>query len=234
MSDLHASLSSTEARACCDELAREVGERTIVRVDRLDPSKNIVAGFRAFDLLLQRHPKWIGRVKFLAFLVPSRTSIPEYRAYADEVFNAIRTVNTRHGRPGWAPITVFHEHNRPRALVALGLYDVLLVNPLADGMNLVSKEGPVINQRDGALVLSTAAGSYGELREGALPVWPENLERTAEAMHAALSLPPGERRERAERLRRAVLAHNLDDWLGLLLDDLAGIERREVAPVGVR
>ncbi len=231
VSDLRACVSSPEGIAYRDALARQVGERTIVRVDRLDPSKNIAGGFRAFERLLQRHPEWIGRVKFLAFLIPSRTSIPEYRSCAGEVFDVIRAVNERYGQPHWTPVAVFHEHNRPQALAALTLYDVLLVNPLADGMNLVSKEGPVLNRRDGVLVLSTAAGSYVELREGALPVWPEDIERTAEALHAALCLPPAERRTRADRLRRAVLEHDLDHWLGLLLDDLLGIECPDAAPV---
>lgn len=230
--DLRARLSSEEAHLYYEKLTRETGERTIVRVDRLDPSKNVAAGFQAFDLLLQRHPEWVGRVKFLAFLVPSRTGIPEYRAYAEEVFGLVEDINARHGKAEWTPITVFHEHNRLQALVALSLYDVLVVNPLCDGMNLVSKEGPVVNGRDGVVVLSVSAGSFAELWEGALPVWPEDVEGTSEALHAALSLPEVERRERALRLREAVFRHDLDRWLRLQLQDLFAVEAAEPAPVG--
>jgi trehalose 6-phosphate synthase len=227
-------LSSPEAEMCRRKLDVRPNQRTIVRVDRLDPSKNITAGFQAFDRLLREHPEWVERVKFLTFLVPSRTGIPEYRGYADEVFDAIRAINARHGRPGWTPIEAFYEQNRPQALAALSLYDVLLVNPIADGMNLVSKEGAVLNQRDGVLVLSTTAGSFGELREGALPVSPGDIRGTAEALHTALSLSPAQRRERAMRLRQAVVRHDLNHWLQLLLEDLGTIDRLERLPLGAQ
>ena len=225
VTDLRARLSSEEARAYRDKLAAEADEHTIVRVDRLDPTKNVLGGFQAFDLLLERHPEWEGRVRFLAFLVPSRTAIPEYLAYREEVLSLVEGINARRGRPGWTPITVYHEHNRLQALAAMSLYDVLLVNPLRDGMNLVSKEGPVVNGRDGVLVLSVTTGSYAELGDGALAVQPEDIEGTAEALHQALSLPETERRERARLLRQAVLRHDLNHWLRLLLDDLNAIER---------
>ncbi len=224
-SDLLCRLTSPEADECRQRLRSETGERTIVRVDRLDPSKNIVAGFRAFDLLLDRHPEWIGKVGFIACLVPSHTAIPEYRTYADETFRLVEAINRRYGRPGWTPITVHHEHNRLQALVAMSLYDVLLVNSRRDGMNLVSKEGPVVNERDGALVLSVAAGSYEELREGALGVRPDDIVGTAEALHTALLMSPAERRERATLLRQAVIDHDLDRWLRLQFEDLEAAER---------
>lgn len=232
VSDLRSRVSSPEARPHYARLADEVGERTIVRVDRLDPSKNVAAGFRAFDLVMQRHPEWLGRVRFLAFLVPSRTGVPEYRAYAEEVFSQVEETNARHGKGGWTPIRVFYEHNRLQALIAMTLYDVLLVNSLSDGMNLVSKEGPVVNERDGAVVLSVTAGSFTELWEGALPVWPEDVEGTAEALHTALSMPHAERGERALRLRQAVLRHDLDRWFQRLVQDLVGIEATEPTLVG--
>jgi len=210
-------------------LQRETGERTIVRVDRMDPSKNILAGFEAFDLLLRQHPELIGRAKFLAFLVPSRTAVAEYRDYSERVFRLIEEVNSRHGRPGWTPIKLFYEQNRVQALAALSLYDVLLVNSLADGMNLVAKEGPAVNRRDGVLVLSVAAGAFEELHEGAIGVRPDDVADTARALHEALSLSPGEKRERAFRLRRALLRHDLNRWLYLQLEDLERIENERSA-----
>lgn len=235
--ELQSRLASPEARSCHAKLAAALGERTIVRVDRLDPAKNIYAGFEAFALLLCKYPEWRGRVRFLACLVPSRTGVPEYRRYAEEVFGLVETINSRYGTRTWQPITVLYEHNRPQALVALSLYDVLLVNSLADGMNLVSKEGPAVNQRDGVLVLSTAAGAYDELLEGALAVLPDDIEGTTDALAQALSLPAGERRSRARQLRQAILRHDLHDWLRLLLQDLADIEAshiREPVMAGVR
>jgi len=228
--DLRSQLSAPEARPYFASLAAEAAEKTVVRVDRLDPSKNIDVGFRAFDLLLQSHPEWAGRVRMLSFLVPSRESIPEYRSYADRVLALADEINARHGTKAWTPIKLFYEHNRLQALVALSLYDVLMVNPLIDGMNLVSKEGPVLNRRDGALVLSEAAGSFEELRGGAIGVAPEDVEATAAALHAALTLPEGERRERAAILRRAVLKHDIGRWLQVQLEDLASINDTKPAP----
>ena len=223
--DLRARLSSARAQPYREKLASELGELTIVRVDRLDPSKNVLAGFEAFDLLLLRHPKWKGRVRFLAFLVPSRSRIPEYRSYTEDVFALVEAINARHGRPDWTPIKIYHEENRLQALVAMSWYDVLLVNSLRDGMNLVSKEGAIVNERDGTLVLSVTAGSHAELREGALSIKPDDIEGTAQALHTALSLPAEERRRRAALLRRTVKAHDLDEWLRLQLEDLHAIER---------
>ena len=194
-----------------------------MRVDRVDPSKNIVAGFRAFGLLLERHPELIGQAKFLAFLVPSRTGIPEYRRCTGEVFAAIRDINSRYQQEDWRPIELFYENNYLQALAGMSLYDVLLVNPLADGMNLVSKEGPIVNEHDGVLVLSRGAGSHGELAEGAVSVDPLDIEGTAEGLASALSMPEAERRARAEQLRQTIERNDLSVWLRSQLEDLRSI-----------
>jgi trehalose 6-phosphate synthase len=205
------------------KLSRLCGKYTLVRVDRVDPSKNIVTGFRAFDLLLQQHPELVGQLKFLAFLVPSRTGIPEYRRYTGEVLAAIRDINSRYQRGDWRPIELFYENNYTQALAGMGLYDVLLVNPLVDGMNLVSKEGPIVNERDGVLVLSRGAGSHGELAEGAVSVDPLDIEGTAEGLASALFMPEAERRARAEQLRRTVERNDLSVWLRSQLEDLHSV-----------
>jgi trehalose 6-phosphate synthase len=199
---------------------QEDGVKTIVRVDRLDPSKNIADGFEAYDLLLQRNPKLRGKVRFLSFLVPSRDSIPEYMNYRQRVFGLVDAINRKYGTPDWTPITVFHEHNRAQALAALTLYDVLLVNSVADGLNLVSKEGPVLNERDGILALSTTAGSYEELHGGALPVNPFDIVSTADTLERALEVPEKERARRAASLREAIAGHQTSDWLKQQLRDL--------------
>jgi trehalose 6-phosphate synthase len=224
--ELRARLAAPEAQPYYAKLAAEAGERTIVRVDRLDPAKNIVAGFQAFGRLLEDHLEWRGRVRFLAFLVPTRTGVPEYQEYARETFGEAASINERYGDAGWQPIGIFHEHNRLQALAALTMYDVLLVNSLADGMNLVAKEGVTVNARDGALVLSTRAGAFDELRSGALPIEPEDIGRTALALQTALTLSPLERRIRAQRMRNAVAEHSLGDWFEALLDDFARSEAR--------
>ena len=196
------------------------GVKTIVRVDRLDPSKNVADGFEAFDLLLQRNPKLRGKVRFLSFLVPSRDTIPEYVTYRERVFGLIEAINRKYGTEDWTPITVFHEHNRMQALAALTLYDVLLVNSLADGLNLVSKEGPVLNERNGVLALSTTAGSYEELMGGALPVNPYDIVDTADTLERALGMCAKERAQRQTAMRDAIASHQTSDWLRQQLRDL--------------
>ena len=196
------------------------GVKTIVRVDRLDPSKNVADGYEAFDLLLQRNPKLHGKVRFLSFLVPSRDGIPEYVSYRQRVFALVEAINRKHGTEDWTPITVFHEHNRMQALAALTLYDVLLVNSVADGLNLVSKEGPVLNERNGVLALSTTAGAYEELMCGALPVNPFDIVDTADTLERALGMCEKERVQRQNAMREAIAGHQTSDWLKQQLRDL--------------
>jgi trehalose 6-phosphate synthase len=228
--------ASPEAEGYLRRLEPLAGERTIVRVDRVDPTKNVLGGFQAFDLLLRQHPELRGRVKFWAFLVPSRTGVPEYRRYADRVFRLIDRINARYSDGSWRPIEVFYENNFQQALVGMTLYDVLLVNSLADGMNLVAKEGPAVNRRDGALVLSTRAGAFQEMGVGALAVNPEDVKGTAEALWQALAMPASERKRRASLLRAAVTERPLLTWMSEQLDELhevavGGAAEPAVAPV---
>jgi trehalose 6-phosphate synthase len=196
---------------------------TIVRVDRMDPAKNILLGFEAFDLLLETNPELVGRVRFFAFLVPSRQAVPEYRCHAEAVLSLADHINQRWGTEHWQPIQVFYEHNYDQALAALSLYDVLLVNSLSDGMNLVSKEGALVNERDGVLVLSRAAGAFRELGHAALPIKPKDVAGTAQSLADALAMPIEERRWRAARLRAAVEANDFSDWFERQLADLQGV-----------
>jgi trehalose 6-phosphate synthase len=205
------------------DLRRMAGKLTIVRVDRLDPSKNILGGLDAFELLLRRHPELRGDVKMLAFLVPSRNSVPEFRRHAERVWRRISEINARFGESGWTPIEAFAENNYLQALAGMSLYDVLLVNSLADGMNMVSKEGPIVNARDGVVVLSTEVGSHRELSEGVLSVLPSDIEGTADALWLALMMPEGEKRRRADLLRRIIAYADLRSWLRRQSADMAAL-----------
>jgi trehalose 6-phosphate synthase len=207
------------------------GEKTIVRVDRLDPSKNILRGFQAFDRLLRRRPELRGRVNFLAFLVPSRQGIPEYDDYARRVFQLVESINQTFGTAGWTPIIVFCEQNRAQALAGLARYDVLLVNSIADGMNLVSKEGPILNERHGVLCLSRTAGSFAELKDSSLTFDPLSVTATAAALEAALDLSPEARVVMAKMGREAVQNHQLSDWMRHLLHDVELMAWRNGAAV---
>lgn len=195
-------------------------DRLIVRADRAEPSKNVVRGFEAFAMLLDRREDLREQTRFVACLYPSRQSMEEYRKYADEIETAAASVNERY--PG--TVELYMKDDFSRTLGALSVYDVLLVNPLMDGMNLVSKEGPAINHKDGALVLSSGAGSYDELGEDAITIDDaRDVAQTALALERALDLPLDERVARAGRLRAKAIKRRPDDWIEAQLEDLVEI-----------
>ena len=164
-----------------------LGEKPIVRIDRVEPSKNIVRGFRAYKLMLQRYPELIGKVRFLAFLVPSRTHIKQYQRYLEEVDSIISEINQTFGNQDWQPISVFYENNYTQAIAAMKFYDVLMVNSTIDGMNLVAKEGPAVNTRNGLLILSETTGAHPQLRDGVISVSATDIEGTSQALYRGIT-----------------------------------------------
>jgi trehalose 6-phosphate synthase len=215
------------------ELARWRGDtKLILRVDRLELTKNIVRGFRAYEMLLEREPSWRGRVRFLAMLSPSRGEVPEYREYGEAALAEANRINARLGEKGWTPIEVRLKDDYPGALAAYGLYDVLFVNPVIDGMNLVAMEGPVLNRRQGVLVLSRNAGAFGRLGRYAVPVNPFDLRETCDALQSALEMPLDERTRRARGLSRLVLSNPPARWVREQLEDLERARRRRSQPWG--
>jgi len=199
------------------ELVAERPEKLVLRVDRTDPSKNIVRGFRALELFLDAHPEWHCRVRMLALLDPSRQGIPEYAEYLGAIQREARRVNDRFHQEGWRPIQLEIADDFPRSVAAYKQFDVLLVNAIFDGMNLVAKEAPLVNVRDGVVVLSENAGAHAELGEWALSINPFDVEGQAEAIARALSMSPGERRRRLDAIRSYVREHDLNEWTDSLL-----------------
>jgi trehalose 6-phosphate synthase len=195
-------------------------EFLVVRVDRTDPSKNIVRGFQAFGLFLERHPELHGRAGMLSCLDPSRLAIPEYENYLDELEQEARIVNERFQYPGWLPIDLQIEDDVHQALAAFKQYDALFVNSLYDGLNLVAKEAPLANERDGVLILSENAGASEELGRFSLTIDPLDVSEQADAIYRALTMDATERKRRIERLRACVRRHDLSWWINGLLEDL--------------
>jgi trehalose 6-phosphate synthase len=189
------------------------GRKVIVRVDRIELSKNIVRGFLAFDDLLRTRPEWRERVMFMAFVYPSREALADYLAYRSEVEATAARVNETWGAPGWAPIVLDMSDDHPRSVAAMRMYDVLLVNPIRDGLNLVAKEGPLVNERDGVLVLSREAGAWDALRDHAITINPFDVVGTSDALHAALSMDDQARATTADVLRAAADHRRPADWL---------------------
>jgi len=198
-------------------------EFLVLRVDRTDPSKNVVRGFRAFALFLDMHPEMQGRVTLLALLDPSRQDIPEYSEYLAAIQREARTVNDRFQAEGWVPIDLQVGDNFVQAVAAYKQYDALLVNAVFDGLNLVAKEAPLVNGRDGVLILSENTGVHEELGEWALTVNPFDVYGQAQAINEALTMDAGERRRRLEEIRTSVRRHDLAAWLAAQLADLDGV-----------
>jgi len=206
-----------------ERLASARPERLVLRVDRTDPSKNVVRGFHAFARFLARHPEWHGRVRMLALLDPSRQEIPDYAEYVGAIHRAAREVNDQFSDPGWTPIDLRVSDNFAQAIAAYKQYDVLLVNAIVDGMNLIAKEAPLVNERAGVLVLSENAGAHEELGPFALSVNPFDVEGTADAIAEALTMPDTERERRAAEIRAHVREHDVRAWMAAQLADLDSI-----------
>jgi trehalose 6-phosphate synthase len=200
------------------ELVANRPELLVLRVDRTDPAKNVIRGFEALALMLERHPELNGRVRMLALLDPSRLDIPQYADYRDEIEREANAVEARF--PGSVHLRIADDF--VQSVAAYKQYDVLLVNGVYDGLNLVSKEAPYLNERDGVLVLSENTGSVEELGSWALTVDPFDVSDQADALYAAITMPPPERRRRAESIRGYVGAHDQSAWIAAQLKDLEG------------
>ena len=204
-----------DVRAHVGALRRAAGDRKlIVRVDRTELSKNIVRGLAAYRELLATRPQWRGRVVHLAFAYPSRSALAEYRAYTDQVRDLAGQISEEFRTADWDPLVLEVKDDYPRSLAACALADVLLVNPIRDGMNLVAQEGPVLSERGCALVLSREAGAAATLAADALLVNPYDVTETADALHRALEMPDAERQRRGAALAATAAADPPARWLG--------------------
>jgi trehalose 6-phosphate synthase len=206
-----------DSEACAEEgrrLEELIGDRRlIVRVDRIELSKNVLRGFWAFDELLESRPDLRGQVVFAAMVYPSRLGLAEYLAYGHEVQALVGQINAKWaGAAGGEPIVLDSEDNYPRSVAALRRSDVLLVNPIRDGLNLVAKEGPLVNDRDGVVVLSHHAGAWDAMSGHAIGINPWDVTGTAGALATALDLPADERASRAAALRKVAEARSPLDW----------------------
>ncbi|HVD85784.1 MAG TPA: trehalose-6-phosphate synthase [Solirubrobacterales bacterium] len=214
------------------EAEREVLERRrkhlIIRVDRADLSKNVLRGFTAFDTFLTQHPEFREEVTFIAHLQPSRQDVPEYAEYLERIEALVAVVNHRHGTTDWMPIDLKIYENFYDAVARYKHFDLLMVNSLFDGMNLVAKEAPAVNTRDGVLMLSENTGSHQELWDYVISVNPFDIQQQADAIHRALTMAPAQKREWAEGLRQIIFSRNPGDWVDDQLQDIEAL-RRSVA-----
>jgi trehalose 6-phosphate synthase len=194
--------------------------RLLLGVDRLDYTKGILERLRAFALFLERHPAQAGKVVLLQIAAPGRMALAPYRRLERAVRVLAASINRRFGTAGHAPV-LLHLGGLDAAGVAdcYRACDACLVTSLHDGMNLVAKEF-VAARADlrGVLVLSRFAGAAAELRH-ALPVDPRDIAGLADAMAAALAMPPGAQAARMAAMRAVVREHTVFRWAAHLLED---------------
>lgn len=221
-----------EEEARIEQLRREF---LVLRVDRMDLSKNIVRGFKAFDMFLEKHPEFRERITFLALLQPSREDVEEYVEYRQKIMRVVEVINTRHGTTNWMPIDVRMQDNFHRSVAAYKQFDVLMVNAIYDGMNLIAKEAGLINRKNGVLLLSENTGAHEELGEHAITVNPFDLEEQSEAIYQALTMAADEKERRAGMIRDTVRNNDIQKWIETQFVDIkaklpsgmAAAERKE-------
>ncbi len=219
-------LARSEEALKREETVKNLSGKLLLRVDRMDLSKNIVRGFHAYGRMLERHPEMKGEVTFLARLQPSRGDIPEYAKYAEAIEKTVQEVNQKHATESWEPIVLSMEDDFILSVAAYKNYDVLLVNAVRDGMNLIAKEAVVANERNGVLILSENAGAHEELGEHALTVNPFDIDEQADALYEALTMPEDERARHAEALRESIRSNTIEKWAEIQLKDIAAYRER--------
>jgi trehalose 6-phosphate synthase len=220
----YAATRRVAARPRVAELEQQVLSRrrefSIVRVDRADLSKNVLRGFTAFDIFLEQHPEYRERITFTAQLIPSRTDVAEYAEYLERIEALVAVVNHRHGTPDWMPIHLKLRDDLDEAVASYKHYDVMMVNAMFDGMNLVAKEGPLVNERNGVSILGENTGAHEELGEFALSVNPFDVQELADSIHTALGMDEEERARRARGLKDTITQRDPGDWIDEQIADI--------------
>ena len=204
-------------------LKRLGGRKLIYRTDRMEPSKNLLRGFLAFEELLESNPLLVKKVFFLAHSYLSREKSTQYQIYREAVTAKVAEINEKFA--GDLPVVELDlEDNYELSLAAMVHYDVLLVNPIRDGMNLVAKEGPIMNQNNGVVVLSKEAGAYEEMHQGVLAINPYDVSETAEALLLGLNMSDEERGSRQSYLKEIAAQNEPSVWVSTLIEEACPLD----------
>ncbi len=197
------------------------GRKIILGVDRLDYTKGILRRLLAFDQLLEQEPHWRDDVMFVQVGVPSREKVEAYARLRRSVNELVGRINAHHGSTMSAPVRFLYRSLSKAHLIALyRAADVMLVTPLRDGMNLVSKEYVASRVDDrGALVLSEFAGAAAELRE-AFIVNPYDLGAIVTALKKTLTMKGEDQATRMRALRRRVARGDVHAWVRRFVREL--------------
>lgn len=210
-----------------EELIKKIkGDKYLFyRTDRTDLSKNIIRGFKAYDLFLEKHPELKGEVQFLVTGKPSRQQIKNYTDYFDSIKDIIDHINSKHGDNDWKPIESIFKADYPLVVAAFKNYDCMIVNPIADGMNIVPKEASVVNQNKGTVILSKTAGSYEELKDHVIAVNPFDISQTADAYYAALNQDPQRKIYHWKALQEIAANRSIYDWISEQFEDIKELKK---------
>ncbi len=208
-----------------EELVKNIkGDKFLYyRTDRADLSKNIIRGFKAFDIFLEKHPEYIGKVVFLTTGKPTRQQINEYKYYLNNIYSIIKEINHKYGDNNWKPIECLFKADYNLVVAAFKNYDCIIVNPISDGMNIVPKEAAVVNKENGVLILSETAGCFDEIKDESIPVNPYDISETAEAFYKAIIMGENERKNRLVNLNNIVASRNIYDWITDQFRDIKSI-----------
>lgn len=194
------------------------------RTDRADLSKNIIRGFQAYELFLHKYPEYHGKVKYLTTGKPTRQQIREYYDYYYDIIDIIEDINVKYSTEDWKPIEWIFKADYALVVAAFKNYDCMIVNPIADGMNIVPKEASAVNQNQGVIILSDKAGCFEELKDHVLAVNPYDISQTAEAYHDALKMNMEEKNERFENLQKIVAQRTIYHWISEQFEDIERIK----------
>ena len=173
---------------------------------------------------LEKYPEYHGKVKFLTTGKPTRQQIDEYNEYYLRTKEIVDEVNAKYGRDGWKPIEWIFKADYNLVVAAFKNYDCLIVNPIADGMNIVPKEASAVNENQGVLILSEKAGCYEELENHVISVNPFDISQTCQAFVQALQMSRTERKERLDNLKEIVAKRTIYHWISEQFEDIEQIK----------
>lgn len=201
---------------------RYSGQKIILTVDRLDPSKGLLERMRTYQQLLRRNADLRGKVVLVMIVAPSRTDVSAYQKLKQDLDQALADITTEFATDSWQPVDFIYEAvPLEEVMNYYQVADVAFIAPIRDGMNLVAKEYLASKPRnDGVLVLSKTAGAAEELRD-AIQVDPSKPRSLVHGLKRALNLPKKELRARAERMRQHIEEFSVQRWATNFVDTLA-------------
>ena len=200
----------------------------VLSVDRLDYTKGLSERLAGYELFIENHPEWHGKVSFILLVVPSRVEVPRYQALKEELDERIGRLNGRFATLDWTPLVYQYRSVDFKELVALyRAADVALITPLRDGMNLVAKEYLACKPDDtGVLILSELAGAAQEMNE-ALLINPNHAREISDALALALSMPREEQVRRNRPLRERLRKYDASGWARRFLRTLGKVKSQQ-------